>query len=125
MSGFISQQKRILCVEDNKDTCELLTFLLSDYQLVFTDSIETSLEVFNSQHFDLCILDNWLRDGFGTDLCRQIREINPDVPIIFASGVAQKHEIQKALSAGAKAYLTKPYSIDELEQIVKELIEKS
>ena len=113
-----------MCVEDDKDTCDLLTFLLSDYQMIFTESIEKSLEVFNSQPFDLCILDNRLPDGSGTDLCKAIRLINPLIPIIFASGVAYPHEIQKSLDAGAQAYLTKPYSPDELEQIVKDLIEK-
>lgn len=123
LSGFFSEKKRILCVEDDKDTCDLLTFLLSDYQLVFADSIEKSLELFKTQDFDLCLLDNWLIDGFGTDLCRRIRAFSPSIPIVFVSGVAQKHEIQKALDAGAQAYLVKPYSLEELQEIVKELIE--
>lgn len=121
MSDFISEKKRILCVEDDKDTCELLTFLLSDYQIVFTESIQKTLEVFKSQHFDLCLLDNWLSDGYGVDLCRELRALNPSIPIVFASGVAQKQEIQKALDAGAQAYLVKPYSLDDLQKIVKEL----
>jgi CheY-like chemotaxis protein len=123
LSDFLSTKKRILCVEDDADTCELLTFLLSDYQLVFADSIKSTLKAFETQHFDLCLLDNWLVDGTGTDLCQQIRVLHPTIPIMFASGVAQKDEIQKALNAGAQAYLVKPYFPDELQKIVKELVE--
>ncbi|HRH42782.1 MAG TPA: response regulator, partial [Pyrinomonadaceae bacterium] len=67
------RKKKILCVEDHEDTCELIEFLLADYEIIFTDSIESSLKIFTKEDFDLCILDNWLIDGLGTDLCRQIR----------------------------------------------------
>lgn len=117
------RKKKILCVEDHEDTCELIEFLLADYEIIFTDSIENSLKIFTTEDFDLCILDNWLIDGFGTDLCKQIRTLNSNIPIVFASGVAQKHEIQKALNSGAQAYLVKPYLPNELQQVVKKLIE--
>jgi DNA-binding response OmpR family regulator len=123
LSNFFSEKKRILCVEDDEDTCELLTLLLSDFEIVFTDSIEKSITLFKTGRFDLCLLDNWLVDGLGVDLCRQIRHLNPSVPIVFISGVAQTDEIQKALDTGAQAYLVKPYSFEELRKIVKELTE--
>jgi CheY-like chemotaxis protein len=122
LSNFISEKKRILCVEDDQDTCEMLNFLLAEHQILFTDSIKKTLEVFKTQNFDLCLLDNRLSDGTGTDLCRQIRALNPTIPIVFVSGVAQNQEIERALNAGAQAYLVKPYSLDELQKIVKELI---
>lgn len=115
------EKKKILCVEDDQDTCEMLSFLLSDYQLTFADTIKKALEVFQKERFDLCMLDNRLSDGDGTDLCRQIRVLNSSIPIVFASGVAYDDEIQKALDAGAQAYLVKPYSLDELLKVVKEL----
>lgn len=122
LSDFFSEKKKILCAEDDKDTCHLLTFLLSDYDIVFADSIKKSLELFKLIDFDLCLLDNWLEDGLGTDLCRAIRTLNSSVPIVFVSGVAYKDEIQKALDAGAQAYLVKPYNPDELQKVVKELL---
>lgn len=125
MSDYNLEKKRILCVEDDQDTCDLLSFLLTDYQLVFADTIKKSIELFTTQHFDLCLLDNRLSDGEGIDLCREIRALNSSVPIVFASGVAYQEEIQKALDAGAQAYLVKPYSLDELQKIVKELIESN
>jgi DNA-binding response OmpR family regulator len=123
LSDVISEKKRILCVEDDPDTCDLLTFFLSDYQLVFSDGVQKTLEIFRTGHFHLCILDNRLRDGLGLDLCLEIRAMKPSVPVIFASGVAYQSEIDKAFVAGAQAYLVKPYSLEELQKVVKELIE--
>ncbi len=125
LSRFFSEKKTVLCVEDDQDNCELLEFVLSEYNMIFADNIKESLELFNARQIDLCLLDNWLGDGYGTDLCKQLRNLNNNVPIVFISGVAQNDEIQKAMNAGAQAYLVKPYLPDELQKIVKELIDSN
>jgi len=125
LTDHLPTKNSILCAEDDADTCDLLAFLLSDYDIVFAESIEESIMLFKQRPFDLCLLDNWLIDGFGIDLCRQIRALNSTVPILFASGVGQKEEIEKALDAGAQAYFVKPYFPEELRKIVKDLIDQS
>lgn len=116
-----SQKKRILSVEDDADSRELLEFVLSDYEVVFADGIGGAVQLFEKEDFQLCLLDSWLTDGMGLELCKTIRNINRTVPIVFASGIGQKSEIQKALDAGAQAYLVKPYLPEELQKVVKEL----
>lgn len=117
-----SPKKRILCVEDDRDTCELLSILFSEYDVVFAGSLREAFSLLESEHFDLYVLDNWLPDGSGIEVCRKIHELKPDVPIIFTSAVGQKSEIKKALAAGAREYLVKPYEPEELQKVVKELI---
>ncbi|HEX8248109.1 MAG TPA: response regulator [Pyrinomonadaceae bacterium] len=117
-----SPKKRILCVEDDKDTCELLSILFSEYDVIFAGSLREAFSLLESEHFDLYVLDNWLPDGSGIEVCRKIHALKPDVPIIFTSAVGQRSEIKKALAAGAREYLVKPYEPEELQKIVKELI---
>lgn len=117
-----SPKKRILCVEDDRDTCELLSILFSEYDVVFAGSLREAFSLLESEHFDLYVLDNWLPDGSGIEVCGKIHELKPDVPIIFTSAVGQKSEIKKALAAGAREYLVKPYEPEELQKVVKELI---
>jgi DNA-binding response OmpR family regulator len=117
-----SPKKRILCVEDDRDTCELLSVLFSEYDVVFAGSLREAFSLLESEHFDLYVLDNWLPDGSGIEVCRKIHELKPDMPIIFTSAVGQKSEIKKALAAGAREYLVKPYEPEELQKVVKELI---
>ena len=117
-----SPKKRILCVEDDKDTCELLSILFSEYEVVFAGSLREAFSLLESKHFDLYVLDNWLPDGSGIEVCRRIHELKPHVPIIFTSAVGQNSEIKKALAAGAREYLVKPYEPEKLQKIVKELL---
>lgn len=125
--NFSDQQsparKVILCVEDNKDNCELIALLLAEYEVVFAQTVAEALQLFAERRFDLCLMDNWLPDGSGIELCRAIRLKDADVPIVFVSGVDSKPEIQKAHDAGAVQYLVKPYEPEKLRQVVKQLLE--
>lgn len=117
-----SPKKRILCVEDDKDTCELLNILFADYEVVFAENLSEAFALLETEHFDLYVLDNWLPDGSGIEVCRKIHELKPAVPIIFTSAVGQKDEIKKALEAGAREYILKPYEPETLKKVVKDLI---
>jgi DNA-binding response OmpR family regulator len=115
------QKKRVLCVEDHKDTCELLRMILANHTLVFVGNFADGLFSARRRYFDLYLLDNWLPDGSGVELCRRIREFDPHTPILFCSGAAYEHDREEALSAGAQAYLVKPVAPDKIEKTVSEL----
>ena len=117
-----NSSKRILCIEDDNDTCELLGFLLSEYDFKFAHSPKEIFPLIETERFDLYILDNWLPGVSGVDLCKKIRALYPETPIVFTSGISSKAKIQEAFDAGANKYLVKPYEPDELQKIVKELI---
>lgn len=115
-------KKRILSVEDDADSCDLIKFILSEYEVIFAKNISEALHTFDSDKFHLCVLDSWLSDGNGIDLCAKIRQIDENVPIIFASGIGNFSDVQKAIEAGAQAFLVKPYFPEELQKVVKELV---
>jgi len=116
-----STVRSILCVEDDLDTCEFLAILLSEFKFEFSHSIEDSLQRLDDKH-DLYILDNWLPDGSGIDLCRMIRQRNPLTPILFTSGSTAESEVAEAINAGADQYMMKPCEPERLKEIVKDLI---
>ena len=120
--GDSVSQKSILCVEDNRDTCEMLGIVFSEYDFVSAQDCGEAYALLEERSFDLYILDNWLPDGSGVDLCQKIRALDREVPIIFVSGVGDKANIQKAKDAGATEYLIKPCEPELIEKIVKELI---
>lgn len=111
---------RVLCVEDDEDTCEMLKALLnlSGYEVKSARSKEDALRLTESESFDLYLLDNLLPDGNGIELCKQIRASDPLTPIIFLSGLAQEADREEALDAGAQAYLIKPVNVDELVNVI-------
>jgi DNA-binding response OmpR family regulator len=114
--------KSILCVDDDTDTCELLQFLLDEYDFVSAHSVAKARELIETRQFDLYIFDNWMPDGSGIELCRKVRELGIETPIIFVSGAAQTTDVEEALASGADRYLTKPCEPDLLKKVVKELI---
>jgi DNA-binding response OmpR family regulator len=116
----------ILCAEDDKDTCELLSFVLgsSGYEVVpaftFADALTKALD----RKFDIYLLDNKMPDGSGVELCKQIREFDTETPIIFYSADAFPREIEEAMQAGANDYLVKPVDMDSVKVKIKEVYNK-
>jgi len=115
-------RKRILFVEDDKDNWEMLALNLKEHCLICASDFVEGLRLARQGYFDLYILDNWLPDGFGVELCRCIRAFDPNTPVLFYSAAVYPRDMQAAFRAGAQAYLTKPVSSDELTRAVARLI---
>jgi DNA-binding response OmpR family regulator len=119
-----SIKHRILCADYNKDTSDMLSIFLSllDYEVVISRNIKDALRVAQCEDFDIYLLDTWYPDGSGIDLCKRIREFDPLTPIVFYSADAFEVDRQRALRAGAQAYLTRPDSISDLITVIDQLI---
>jgi DNA-binding response OmpR family regulator len=113
--------KRILLVEDEEDAREIAELSLEEYSLVCARDFGEGVRLARQRYFDLYIIDNWLPDGSGIELCRVIRRFDPHTPILFYSACAYPRDLQAAFSAGAQAYLIKPVSSDEITQVVARL----
>ncbi|HKY29761.1 MAG TPA: response regulator [Pyrinomonadaceae bacterium] len=118
---------RVLYIEDHEDTRELVTLLLTQrsYEVVSGATIESGIALAVAQDFDLYLLDSWLPDGSGLELCEKIRQFDKTTPILFYSAAAYASDHDMALKCGAQAYLIKPSQPSDLCKMVSELIEKS
>ena len=118
---------RILYIEDHEDTRELVTLLLAQksYEVITGSTIKSGVALAGSERFDLYLLDSWLPDGSGVDLCQQIRTFDKTTPILFYSAAAYAADHEQALQSGAQAYLVKPSQPSELCDMVTDLIERS
>jgi DNA-binding response OmpR family regulator len=117
--------KRILCIED-EDNGLLLKRLLSDnYEVITTSTVAEGRLLAQEGSFDLILLEGWLPDGAGFDLCRQIRRLNPQIPILFYSSLAYEADRQQGLNAGAQVYLIMPNDLERLLPTITRLIIES
>ena len=114
---------RVLCIDDHKDTSEILKILLSeeDYEVHIALTCEEALQLATTQEFDLYVLDRHLPDGSGLQLCQDLIRTTPGVPTIFYSGDAYDIHRSEALAAGADVYVTKP-DIERLIVSVRDLL---
>lgn len=119
-------KKRILCVENDHVSCEMLANFLHilGYEVVSANKGADALRIARQESFDAYVLDNLLPDMSGIELCKQIRAIDEDTPIIFYSDAVGQADRQEAKSAGAQSYINKPGNKDELEEAIPKLFKR-
>jgi len=117
---------RVLCVDDHRDTSEMLQMLLAEenYTVHTAATMSEACEMAQKQKYDLYVLDKRLPDGTGVELCEKLTEISPDVPCIFYTGDAYEIHRREAFAAGAAAFVAKP-DIEGLINAVHQLLSNS
>jgi DNA-binding response OmpR family regulator len=115
---------RILCVDDDKDTRDMLKSLLGleGYEVVRAQSVAEGFALAVAESFDLIMLDWVFADGTGLELCKMIRRAGASSPILFYSGMALRADIDNALRAGAQGFLVKPVDYEDLLQTVSRFV---
>ncbi len=107
------ERLRVLYVEDNCDSFEMLKVMLGMCQIE-VDCAQSSGEALaqarSDNRFDLYLLDGGLPDINGLSLCRTLRAIDPKTPVLFYSGNAHPEDMEKGMEAGAAGYIIKPNS---------------
>jgi DNA-binding response OmpR family regulator len=120
--------KRILLAEDDPN----LGMLLQDYlqlkgkfEVVLCRDGEEAFRAFSKEHFDMCIFDVMMPKKDGFTLGKDIRSINPNIPIIFATAKAMIEDKSEAYNLGGDDYITKPFRIEELLLRVNALLKRA
>ncbi|KGL47860.1 response regulator transcription factor RprY [Porphyromonas cangingivalis] len=114
----MEQKMRVFFCEDDEN----LGMLLREYlvakgydAVLFTDG-EAGYKNFvkESDSYDICVLDVMMPKKDGFSLAADIKEINPDMPIIFLTAKTMKEDVLEGFKLGADDYLSKPFSMEEL-----------
>ncbi|WFR58506.1 response regulator transcription factor [Anaerocolumna sp. AGMB13025] len=117
----------ILIVEDDNDICKMLeeALIQPDYTIYTAMDGKEALEMFR-KHNDLCLilLDLMLPELDGLSVLKKIRETST-VPILILSAKSGEYEKVLGLEFGADDYITKPFSVMELQARVKAFIRRT
>ena len=119
--------KRILLAEDDPN----LGMLLKDYlqlkgkfEVVLCNDGEEASSTFTREHFDICIFDVMMPKKDGFTLGKEVRHINPNIPIIFATAKVMIEDKVEAYNLGGDDYITKPFRIEELLLRINALLKR-
>ncbi|MFN2542414.1 MAG: response regulator [Chthoniobacterales bacterium] len=114
----------IMHVDDDRDLRLLISASLRDfgYFVATAGSVAEALQLARELRFNLFILDVRLPDGTGVELCQELQELQPGVPVIYYSAYASDEEQKAALSVCGDAYLKKPVSAEYLQQTIARLL---
>jgi DNA-binding response OmpR family regulator len=108
---------KILLVEDDPNLGMVLQESLiskGKFDVHLSKDGEEGLEAFTRTNFDICILDVMMPKKDGFTLGKEIRKMNAEVPIIFATAKSMIQDKMEGFNLGGDDYITKPFSIDEL-----------
>lgn len=116
----------ILIVENEKDIAELIKKGLEQnhYTVEIVYDGKKALEKTEINSYDLIILDLIIPKISGLEVCKKIRTNNINTPIIILSAKDDTATKIKGLDAGADDYLTKPFSIEELNARIRALLRR-
>jgi DNA-binding response OmpR family regulator len=117
---------RILVVEDESRLARFIAEGLSELS-VTVDVAEdgpSGLQRARSAAYDLVILDVMLPGMDGFDVCRELRRLDVDVPILMLSARGVVEDRVRGLDSGADDYLTKPFAFSELSARVRALLRR-
>ncbi|KEQ29775.1 response regulator [Pedobacter antarcticus] len=116
----MAEQKKVFIFDDNSDILELCTFILEDagYEIKTSSTSNDIIDQVTAYTPDIIFMDNWLPDVGGIDATRELKS-HPtlkSIPVIYFS--ANNDVMALADQAGADGYLSKPFDIEELENII-------
>lgn len=118
---------RILLVEDEdhiRDAVKM-NLELEGFEVIATGNGKKALQLTQSQHFDLLLLDVMLPDVDGFTITEQVRLSNTEVPILLLTAKDMSQDRITGLKKGADDYLTKPFVLEELMLRVNNLLRRS
>jgi two-component system response regulator VicR len=113
----------ILVADDESDIRELVQFILqaTGFRVSTSESAAEVLRLVRTERFDALLLDYWMREATGVELCRQIRTFDQSTPILICSGAVSEADRKAATVAGAQGYLEKPFVPDDLIRALRSL----
>ena len=119
------REPHILFADDSPDLRELVQLLLqaAGFRVSTTDSTASALQLAATQRFDALILDHWMPQITGLELCRRIRAFDRDTPILICSGAVTQADKDEAARAGAQSYVVKPFDSTNLIRTLRSLLE--
>jgi len=118
---------KILAIDDDKDILKVLKANLefNDYEVNTADTWSEAQEILAGTRPDLIILDVMLPDGDGMEICRELRNSMPEVPVIMLTAKDKVSDKVIGLESGADDYVVKPFETIELLARIKACIRRA
>ncbi len=117
---------RILVVDDELSMREFLSILLEreGYQVDVAGCAEDALRQMETALFDLVLSDVQMPGLGGIELLSRIKQVSPETAVLMITAFSAAEQAVEAMKLGAYDYISKPFKIEEIKQLVKNALEK-
>ncbi|NJL77710.1 MAG: response regulator [Richelia sp. RM2_1_2] len=117
-----SQIPLILAIEDNEDNLLIVNYIVDSLNYRFIGEADGNKTLLIAREFqpNLILLDIMLPEANGIDIFHVLRQDSSTkhIPIIAVTALASAEEKQKILDAGFDAYVSKPYMLEDIEEVI-------
>lgn len=119
--------KHVLIAEDDRNLQQGLVDLLEaeGYRVTTADNGRQALDAFQTETYNLLLLDVMMPGMSGYDVCREVRKENSSVPIIMLTAKGEEIDKVVGLELGADDYVTKPFGLHELRARIAAVLRRS
>ncbi|MDO5437050.1 MAG: response regulator transcription factor [bacterium] len=123
----MNTNKRILIADDDDQIRELLVFDIqsSGYTVDSADNGEAALKKALENNYDLILLDVMMPKMNGYDVCKNIRLVKPEVPVLMLTAKGSIKDKTEGFDVGADDYLVKPFEIQEVLLRIRALLRRN
>lgn len=118
-------KKKLLILDDDPDILDVLNEYFENDEVLLESDSEAALERIKTQRPDVAILDITLPGKSGLEVLQEIRKQHPHLPVIMTTGYRTTQNAIEAMKYGAYDYLTKPFDMKNLEDVVNKAFQSS
>jgi PAS domain S-box-containing protein len=121
-----TMNERVLLVDDEPEIIQFCTRILKDhgYDLVSVDSGQKAIAQLRQRAFDLLVTDIKMPDVDGLKVLRVAKEVDPEIAVVMITGYGTLENAVEALRAGARGFVIKPFTSQELLDATQEVLGK-
>jgi DNA-binding NtrC family response regulator len=113
----------ILIVDDDAAIRGMLYDLLSEkYECNTASMAEEALQYLEVEKYDAIVTDLAMPGLTGIELLKRVQQTDLETPVILISGKGSEHDPEDLIELGAFAYVTKPFNLDEIEEVVERAV---
>jgi DNA-binding NtrC family response regulator len=113
----------ILIVDDDAAIRGMLYDLLSEkYECNTASMAEEALQYLEVEKYDAILTDLAMPGLTGVELLKRVQQTDRETPVILISGKGSEQDPEDLIELGAFAYVTKPFSLDEIEEVVERAV---
>jgi DNA-binding response OmpR family regulator len=116
VAAAVDSSRKVLIVDPDASTRREIRVACEaeGYQVLEADGAADAVRKFEHSHPNLILLEVSLPDGAGFDVCRELRKMDPVVPVIMMGSRSDEIDVVVALEIGADDYISKPVRLREL-----------
>ncbi len=126
--SLVSGRQELILIVDDEPLIQQVTQValeLSNYRTLLANNGLEAIDLYRQHHDDisLVLMDSMMPSMDGLTACRTLQQIDPQVRIVATSGLTSNSLFTQGASIGVKAFLAKPYSIEELLDTIQAVLQ--